>query len=71
MIGPGIGKGRIKSIGFTGAVGRGSRKGVCRGGETASGSFEEGFFFGVSVFGDGEMVDEICAVPFVDRVGVD
>jgi hypothetical protein len=60
MIGPGIGKGRIKSIGFTGAVGRSSGEGVRGGGETESGSFEEGFFFGVSAFGDGEAVDGMC-----------
>lgn len=57
MIGPGIGKGRIKSIGFTSAVGRRSGKGLRGGGETVSGTFEEGFFFGVWVFGEGEMVE--------------
>jgi len=59
MIGPGTGKGRIKSIGFTSAIGRSSGKGVRGGGETESGSFEEGFFFGVSAFRDGETVDEM------------
>jgi hypothetical protein len=58
MIGPGTGEGHIKSIGFRIAVGRGSGNDLCGGSETLPGSFQEGLFFGVSVFGVGETIDE-------------
>jgi hypothetical protein len=57
MIGPGIGKGRIEGIGFTGAVSGSGRKSLCGGGEAVSGSFEEGLFLCVSVFGVGERIN--------------
>ena len=62
VIGPGIGKGRIESIGFTSAVGGGSGKDLCGSRETVPRSFEERFFFGVSIFEGGEEIDRsLCS----------